>query len=58
MTDERGAILTDERGMTNVEGLYAAGDACVGVKQVGKAVADGVTVGTALVADLKNRTAG
>lgn len=55
LTDERGAILTDERGMTNVDGLYAAGDACVGIKQVGKAVSDGVTVGTALIADLKKR---
>lgn len=55
MTDECGAILTDEHGMTNVDGLYAAGDACVGIKQIGKAVADGVTVGTSVVADLKRR---
>ncbi len=55
LTDERGAILTDERGMTNIDGLYAAGDVCVGIKQIGKAVSDGVTVGTSLVSDFKKR---
>ena len=52
-TDINGAIITDEKGMTNVAGLYAAGDCTVGVKQVGKAVADGMTVGIALINDLK-----
>lgn len=52
-TDVNGAIITDEKGMTNVAGLYAAGDCTVGVKQVGKAVADGMTVGIALINDLK-----
>lgn len=52
-TDGNGAIVTDERGETNVAGLYAAGDCTAGVKQVGRAVADGMTVGLALINDLK-----
>ena len=47
-TDERGAIKVDGNGMTNVAGLYAAGDCTSGIKQIGRAVADGMTVGTAL----------
>ncbi|MDE6401525.1 MAG: FAD-dependent oxidoreductase, partial [Clostridiales bacterium] len=52
-TDVGGSIVTDERGATNVSGLYAAGDCTAGVKQIGKAVADGMMVGLALVNDLK-----
>lgn len=53
-TDRNGAVITDARGMTNIDGLYAAGDCTAGIRQVGKAVADGVTVGMSLIADLKS----
>ena len=53
LTDKNGAITVDARGMTNIKGLYAAGDCTAGIKQVGKAVADGVTVGMSVIADLK-----
>lgn len=46
---DNGAIVVDESGMTNVAGLYAAGDCTAGIKQIGKAVADGVRVGYALL---------
>ncbi|MCM1367835.1 MAG: NAD(P)/FAD-dependent oxidoreductase [Roseburia sp.] len=52
-TDKNGAIITDARGMTNIPGLYAAGDCTAGIKQIGKAVADGIRVGTSIVADIK-----
>lgn len=53
VTDKSGAIAVDGRGMTNIEGVYAAGDCINGIKQVAKAVSDGMTVGYSLVADLK-----
>lgn len=53
ITEKNGAIKTDVRGMTNINGLYAVGDCTVGIKQVGKAVSDGVTVGMSLLSDLK-----
>ena len=49
LTDGNGAIITDEHGMTNVVGLYAVGDCTAGIKQIGKAVADGVRVGIELI---------
>ncbi len=50
-----GAIAVDARGMTNIDGLYAAGDCVSGYKQVAKAVNDGLTVGLSLIADLKGK---
>lgn len=52
-TDERGSIKTDGRGMTNIKGLYAAGDCTAGIKQIGKAVADGITVGMSVISDIR-----
>lgn len=49
VTDKNGAIVTDEHGMTNVPGLYAVGDCTAGIKQIGKAVADGIRVGMELI---------
>lgn len=53
LTDKNGAVVTDARGMTNIKGLYAAGDCTAGIKQVGKAVSDGLTVGMSVIADIK-----
>ncbi len=50
-----GAIAVDARGMTNIDGLYAAGDCVSGYKQVAKAVNDGLTVGLSLIADVKGK---
>lgn len=52
-TDKSGSIITDERGMTNIPGLYAAGDCTVGLRQIGKAVADGIRVGMSVISDVK-----
>ncbi len=42
--DERGFIRTDERFQTNLESIYAAGDARAGsTKQLGAAVGEGIT---------------
>ncbi len=49
MSDKNGAIVTDEHGMTNVSDLYAVGDCTAGIRQIGKAVADGIIVGMELV---------
>ena len=54
-TDEKGSIKVDGRGMTNIPGLYAAGDCTAGTKQVAKAVNDGMTVGLAIIDDLKKK---
>ncbi|MCH5155079.1 MAG: NAD(P)/FAD-dependent oxidoreductase [Clostridiales bacterium] len=54
-TDGNGAIVTDEHGMTNVTGLYAVGDCTAGIKQIGKAVADGIKVGLELVKIIRNK---
>lgn len=53
VTDKSGAIVVDKNGMTNIEGLYAAGDCTAGVKQVAKAVNDGMNVGYSLLRDFK-----
>ena len=52
-TSDDGSVKVDENGMTNVKGLYAAGDCTGGVKQIAKATADGMRVGLSLIADLK-----
>ncbi|MCH5165894.1 MAG: NAD(P)/FAD-dependent oxidoreductase [Clostridiales bacterium] len=52
-TDGDGAIVTDGDGRTNVNGLYAAGDCTAGVKQISKAVDDGMRVGLFIVKDFK-----
>lgn len=52
-TDGGGAIKVDGRGMTNVRGLYAVGDCTNGIKQIGKAVSDGIAVGLNIIEDLK-----
>lgn len=53
MTDKSGAIKTDEFGMTNVSGLYAVGDCTNGIRQIAKAVNDGMNVGMRLLAKRK-----
>lgn len=49
ITDKNGMLKTDDVRMTNVPGLYAVGDCIPGVKQVAKAVFDGMTAGLDLV---------
>jgi len=39
--DERGYIITDEQGRTNIKGIYAAGDITGGLRQVVTACAEG-----------------
>ncbi|MCH5162226.1 MAG: NAD(P)/FAD-dependent oxidoreductase [Clostridiales bacterium] len=56
MTDESGAIAVNESGMTNVDGLYAAGDCTAGIKQIARAVNDGMTVGLSLISDMKGKS--
>ena len=46
-------VKTDERRMTAVPGLYAVGDCTHGIKQVSKAVHDGMTAGLDIVAVLR-----
>ena len=58
LSDAKGAIVTDANGMTNIPGLYAAGDCTAGIKQVAKAVADGMVVGLAIVSALKAEARG
>ncbi len=41
-----GELTVDSRGMTNIDGLYAVGDCTPGIKQIAKAVCDGMIVGT------------
>lgn len=48
LTDKSGAIATDETGMTNVPDLYAVGDCAVGIKQMAKAVYDGMRAAIAI----------
>lgn len=40
-TDEKGYIIIDERQMTNIPGVFAAGDVTGGVQQVATAVGEG-----------------
>ncbi|MCH5161732.1 MAG: NAD(P)/FAD-dependent oxidoreductase, partial [Clostridiales bacterium] len=55
LTDSNGEIIVDGRGMTNIDGLYAIGDCTAGIKQVARAVNDGMIVGTDILKRLKNR---
>lgn len=55
-TESDGSIKVDANGMTNIKGLYAAGDCTLGIKQVAKAVADGMKVGLSIIADLRGTT--
>ena len=55
LTNDSGEIIVDGRGMTNIDGLYAIGDCTAGIKQVARAVNDGLTVGTDILKRLKNR---
>ena len=52
-----GSIKTDG-GKTNVSGLFAAGDCTSGVKQVAKAVCDGMTAGLAAINELRGEKSG
>lgn len=52
-----GSIKTDG-GKTNVRGLFAAGDCTSGVKQVAKAVCDGMTAGLAAINELRGEKSG
>ena len=54
---ENGSILTDADKMTNVPGLYAAGDCTGGLLQIAKAVADGAIAATAATARLRKEAA-
>ena len=54
LSNEAGEIVIDERGMTNIDGLYAVGDCTPGIKQIAKAVNDGMTVGTEIVKKLRH----
>lgn len=47
-----GSIKTDG-GKTNIRGLFAAGDCTSGIKQVAKAVCDGMNAGLAAVKELR-----
>ncbi len=47
-------IKVDERRMTALDGLYAVGDCTAGIKQVSKAVCDGMTAGVDIVEKLRN----
>ncbi len=55
LTDGSGNIKTDSRGMTNIEGLYAAGDCTSGIKQIARAVNDGMNVAFNIISDIKNK---
>lgn len=57
-TDGNGFIKTDERGMTNIAGLYAVGDCTPGIKQVSRAVTDGMRAGLSVIADIKGGSNG
>lgn len=46
---DRGYIVTDKNGKTNIDGIYAAGDVCIkDLRQVVTAVSDGATCATSL----------
>jgi len=48
------SIIVDENMQTNIEGLYACGNATGGLLQVCKAVYDGAKAGLSAVSYLKN----
>lgn len=47
-------IIVDENFMTNIEGLYAAGDAIGGFLQIAKAVSDGAHASKSIIKYIKN----
>ena len=53
IASENGKLLTDERHMTNVPGIFAAGDCTPGMQQIAKAVCDGMIAGTEALRYLK-----
>ncbi|MCR5741529.1 MAG: NAD(P)/FAD-dependent oxidoreductase [Gammaproteobacteria bacterium] len=53
--DDKSNIMTDENMKTNIDKVYAIGDAIKGKRQVAKAVYDGMTAGYAIIEDKKNR---
>lgn len=48
-------IVVDDDFMTNVDGIYAIGDAIGGTLQIGKAVADGINASDSIIKRLKNK---
>jgi thioredoxin reductase (NADPH) len=52
---ENNRIVVDADYMTNVPGLFAAGDCIGGLAQVAKAVSDGANAGIAIHKHLKSR---
>lgn len=52
-TNEKGAIITDQNGCTNLKGVFAAGDCTTGVKQIYHAVSSGSSAGMAIIKLLK-----
>ncbi len=52
---ENNSILVDEKFMTNIPGLFAAGDCIGGLKQIAKAVADGAQAAIAIHKYLRNK---
>lgn len=49
-----GSIVTDDKQMTNIDGVFAAGDCTGGLKQVATAVGFGALAGTNMVKYIKN----
>jgi len=50
---ENNAVVTDENMRTNIPGLWAAGDCTPGIKQIAKAVYDGMVAGMDIVRQLR-----
>ena len=48
-------IVVDENFMTNVSGIYAAGDVIGGLLQVSKAISDGAMAATSISKYLKKK---
>ena len=48
-------IIVDENYMTNIEGLYSAGDAIGGFLQIAKAVSDGAHASRSIIKYIKNK---
>lgn len=54
MIDEKSNIKTDPNMKTNVDRVYAIGDATDGKRQISKALYDGMTAAYALISQIKN----
>lgn len=54
---EKGTLLVNERFMTNVDGLFAAGDCIGGFLQIAKAVSDGAQASRFIIQYLKEKKA-